>query len=104
MTTLDVKAGICGYYARIHAVKRERQSVTIMIESDCENVAAFSKILNQLTIKDIFRHPFNENAIYEQAGQCGLHPACPVPCGVIKAAEVELGLALKMDVTFKFQH
>jgi hypothetical protein len=104
MTTLDVKAGICGYYARIHAVKRERQSVAIMIESDCENVTAFSKILNQLTIQDIFHHPFNENAIYEHAGQCGLHPACPVPCGVIKAAEVELGLALKKDVTFKFQY
>lgn len=104
MTTLDVKAGICGFSARVHAVTHEKQSVAIRIESDCENVATFSKNLNQLTIKDIFRHPFNENAIYQQAGQCSLHPACPVPCGVIKAAEVALGLALKKDVILKFQY
>jgi hypothetical protein len=104
MTTIDIKAGVCGCYARVHAVKQERRSVAITIESDCDNVALFAKNLNQMNINDIFHHPFNRNPIYEQAGQCGLNPACPVPCGVMKAAEVELGLALKKDVTLRFQY
>jgi hypothetical protein len=29
------------------------------------------------------------------------HPACPVPVGIIKAVEVEAGLALAADVTIK---
>jgi hypothetical protein len=46
----------------------------------------------------------NKNKIYEKAGKCNLHPGCPVPCGVIKAAEVELGLALVRDVKIVFQN
>jgi hypothetical protein len=103
MTILDIQAGICGFYARVHAVKHEQRSVAISIESDCENVANFSERLKPMDIKSIFQHPFNRNPIYEQAGQCRLHPACPIPCGVMKAMEVELGLALKKDVTFIFQ-
>ena len=102
MTTLDIKPGICGHYARVQAFAHERRSVTIVIESDCEKISVFSSCLIPLDIKSLFHHPFNRNPIYEQAGRCGLHSACPIPCGVIKAAEVELGLALKKDVAFIF--
>jgi hypothetical protein len=44
---------------------------------------------------DIIKNPINKNPIYENAGKCNLHSSCPIPCGVIKAAEVELELALK---------
>ena len=30
-----------------------------------------------------------------------VHPACPVPSGIIKAIEVEAGLALPKDVSIK---
>jgi hypothetical protein len=102
MTILDIKPGICGHYARVQAIAHKRRSVKILIESDCEKITAFSSCLDPLDIKNLFYHPFNKNPIYEQAGRCGLHSACPIPCGVIKAAEVELGLALKRDVVFIF--
>ena len=102
MTILDIQAGICGYRARVRALKNERETVAISIESECENIAIFSKNLKPLDIKSIFQNPMNRNPVYEQAGKCGIHAACPIPCGVIKASEVELGLALKKGVTFVF--
>ena len=103
MTILDIHAGICGYHARIQALKNEQGRVAVSIESDCENIANLSGQLNPMDINGIFQHPFNRNPIYEQAGQCRLHAACPIPCGVMKATEVELGLALKKDVTLMFR-
>jgi hypothetical protein len=103
MTTLDIQAGICGYFSRVHALKKEQRSVAISIESDCQNVADYSEHLKPMDIKSMFQHPFNRNPVYEQAGICGLHPACPIPCGVMKAVEVETGLALKKNVTLKFR-
>ena len=35
------------------------------------------------------------------APTCSSHPACPVPTGIIKAIEVEAGLALPRDVATK---
>lgn len=103
MTTIDIKAGICGHFARVQAVTQEPRSVKIIIESDCENIDVFSNHLDVLNIKNLFHHPFNRNPVYEQAGRCGLHSACPVPCGVMKAAEAELGLALKKNVALIFE-
>lgn len=59
--------------------------------------------LQKLDMLDVLK-PINKNAIYEKAGRCSLHPGCPVPCGVIKAAEVELGLALMKDIRIVFQN
>jgi hypothetical protein len=52
---------------------------------------------------DILRGPINQNPIYVEAGKCKLHNSCPVPCGIAKAAEAELGLALKKNVKIEFQ-
>ena len=38
---------------------------------------------------------------HELAPGCLSHPACPVPAGIIKAIEVEAGLALPKDATIK---
>jgi len=51
---------------------------------------------------DVMKNPIHQNPVYMKAGQCKLHASCPVPCGVIKAAEAELGLALEKDVKMKF--
>ena len=103
MTRVDIEAGICGVYARVHAVKRGGRSVEITIESDCKQVIALGESLNHLDIQGLFHRPFNLNPVYEKAGRCHLHPGCPVPCAVIKAAEIELELALKKDVKLTFK-
>lgn len=58
--------------------------------------------LGKLEMKDILRGPIQENPVYEKAGKSGLHSSCPIPCALIKAAEVELGLALCRDIRISF--
>ena len=38
-----------------------------------------------------------------QSAASGLHVSCPIPLGIIKAIEVEAGLALPTDVGIHFE-
>jgi hypothetical protein len=40
--------------------------------------------------------------VFREAAKTLLHPACPVPVGIIKAIEMEAGLALPRDVEIRF--
>lgn len=104
MITVHIESGICGFNSVLRAHRIERKSVGIAIKSDCGQVAAFGDLLQKLNVDDVIRTPLNKNGVYEKAGKCNLHASCPVPCGVIKAAEVELGLALMKDVRIIFQN
>ena len=52
-------------------------------------------------IKRSFGGAGGPHTLYELAPQCLAHPACPVPSGIVKAIEVEAGLALPADVSIK---
>lgn len=73
----------------------------ISIQSECE---AIQKIAKELTEVD----PFQEisfrgkgpRALEMGVKHC-FHTACPVPVGIIKAVEIEAGLALPKDATIK---
>ncbi len=100
MAKVEVFAGICGFRTIIEA-KSEDDMVKLAIQSDC---AAITRLASQLTEVD----PFQE-ITFRRGGPLTLqmsnkycsHTACPVPVGIIKAVEVEAGLALPMDVTIK---
>ena len=104
MITVPIESGICGLETEVSACRIQRKSVRIAIRSDCEQVIALSNLLHKIDTRDVIKNPINKNTVYEKAGKCGLHSGCPVPCGVIKAAEVELGLALMKDVRIIFQN
>jgi hypothetical protein len=40
--------------------------------------------------------------VYQCASECNLHAACPVPMAILKAIEVEAGLALPRPVLIRF--
>jgi len=103
MVKLYVEAGICGFSALVKAEKIDKKHVRVQIKSDCEKVMCFANGVKRLNIIDLFRQPFNTSKVYEKAGQSHLHSSCVIPCAVFKAAEVELGLALKKDVRIVFQ-
>ncbi len=103
MITVQIDSGICGFSTNVRASKLEGRSVGIALDSDCKHIMAFGSQLKELGMTDILKAPINVNPVYETAGRCRLHSSCPVPCGVIKAAEVELGLALRRDVQIVFQ-
>ncbi|RLF05938.1 MAG: hypothetical protein DRJ60_04975 [Thermoprotei archaeon] len=97
---MSVDPGICGMKARI-IVEKRNVSVNVNIESKCSDVKAFSSNLKSLSINEVLK-PLSENRIYREAAKFLRHPSCPIPCAVLKAIEVELGLALKKDVHLTF--
>ncbi len=100
MSQVEVFSGICGFHTMIKATADD-EKVRLSIESDC---AAIQRLAAQLTEVD----PYQE-ITFRRGGpltlQLGVkfcsHTACPVPVGIIKAVEVEAGLALPADVTIK---
>lgn len=98
MATARIEAGICGFVTTVRT-SSEGSTMRVEIESDCEHIR---KLATALTEVDPFRE-----VTFRGEGPLTLalarkhcaHAACPVPTGVLKAIEVEAGLALPKDVT-----
>ena len=103
MTTVYIESGICGFCTTVRASKTKAMAMEIAIESDCKQITALGSHIQKMGMKEILKNPINKNPVYEKAGECNLHTSCPVPSGMLKAAEAELGLALKKDVKIEFQ-
>jgi Family of unknown function (DUF6951) len=100
MASAEIDSGICGYTASVRATADGR-TVRIEIESDCPHLAAMAE---ELTSVD----PFTEISFRREgpltlrvAAKHMAHAACPVPVGVIKAIEVEAGLALPKEASIR---
>lgn len=104
MAKAEVHAGDCGYSAVIEACRASKDTVQVKLHSACEMLTAMNDDL--ATVKwrgkghEVFR-PIPESAIYRSAGCHIRHPGCPVPAAIIKAIEVEVGVALARDVTIR---
>lgn len=93
-------AGICGFSTEIIAEKADKREIDIRITSECEMVRAMAQDIPSLNIMDSFKG-FMNNPVYYAAARHLRHVTCPVPCGVLKALEVEAGLALPKDVSIR---
>jgi len=103
MIIAQVEAGICGFSTLIRVSILARRSIKFTLESECDHITALGNHLSTLGIREVLKTPINQNPIYETAGRCHLHASCAVPCGVLKAAEIALGLALPKEVKIVFQ-
>ena len=100
MAKAEIHAGICGFTTTVQTTM-DGDMCTVTIESDC---AAIQRLAGHLSTVD----PFREFTLRGEGpetlalGQkfCS-HAACPVPVGIIKAIEIEAGLALPLDVSIK---
>jgi hypothetical protein len=45
-----------------------------------------------------------ESVVYQSAARHIRHTACPIPAAILKAIEVEVGIALPQDVTITFSN
>ncbi len=102
MTTVYIESGICGFATRVSVSKGKGGKVGIHIESTCEQIQGLGNEIPEMDMMDVLKSPINMNPVYIKAGRCKLHTSCPVPCGVIKAAEAELGLALRKNIKIEF--
>ncbi len=101
MTKVTIFAGVCGFSTEVIVEKIEKKRVNIRITSQCEMVRAIGEELSQLDMMSVFKG-FLDNPVYKSASRHLRHVTCPVPCGILKAVEVELGLALPRDVNISF--
>ena len=103
MVTVHVVCGICGLNTIIRAFQIHRKHVGIAIKSECEKAMSLEGPLRKLNIAKVAKTPMHKNIVYEAAGKRGLHAACLVPCGVIEAAEVEMGMTSAKDSSIVFR-
>jgi hypothetical protein len=106
VTVVKVASGVCGFTTRIQAKKVEKRTVSIELESDCPNMAALSEALKQLgalTMREILNKNEEGNPVFRVCSEHLAHSSCPVRVAILKAAEVELGLALPRPATIEFE-
>jgi len=97
-TKACISPGACGLQTTV-TVRSGGSHCVIAIDTIC---AFVSSLADELTEVDPLREVFMQDdipRIWQLAVKHRLHAACPVPVGILKAIEVEMGLALPADVS-----
>lgn len=98
MSTAIVKPGVCGMETIIKVNKKDRRTVDVSIESNCPHVKKMEEELKSINGANECFNKFSASKVYVLADKYCKHLACPIPSGIVKALEVECGLALPRDV------
>ena len=101
MTVVEVDAGCCGFTTKIEILKVDNQMVKAAVSSDCEMITAWGKELGSLDWGQCLKN-FVDSPVFKCSSKHIGHVACPVPVALLKAMEVEAGLALPANVTIRF--
>lgn len=96
MSIIKVYPGACGLETTIEAKKVAPAHVHISIKSDCKSINDM-KIGIVDAMNDLY-NGFENSKVYKKANEHIKHGACPVPCAILKAVEVEAGLAVAKDI------
>jgi hypothetical protein len=102
VTRVTVNPGVCGMVCNIEVSKVDRQQLNLKIETKCDMICELNKELDVLGLRDTLKPP-GESIVYDYASKYRLHAACPVPAAIIKAIEVEAGMALPRPVSIEFE-
>lgn len=103
MAIVEVVSGVCGFSTHIVAAADEDFLVALEITSDCAHIRQLAGELPQLSTLAELGLPITDTATYQAAARSGVHPTCPVPAAILKAAEVAAGLALPADVCIRIR-
>lgn len=100
MATAEISSGICGFSATVNA-QMEGTKVKLSIESECQAIQDLAAELTEVDpFQEITFRGSGPRSLEMGAKHC-YHTACPVPVGIIKAVEIEAGLALPKDAVIK---
>ena len=100
MAHAEIMAGNCGYTTQVET-SMDGKVCKIRMTSDC---AAIQRMAEELTEVEPFKEISFKRAMpktHEMGIKHCTHAACPVPVGIVKAIEIEAGLALPTDVTIR---
>jgi len=101
MTKVSIEPGACGMTVLVEVEKKDRSTCTLKITSECKMAEKLGKELREISMADAFKK-LTDNPVYRKGALCLKHVSCPVPSGVLKALEVELGLNVPKDVNITF--
>ena len=99
MTRVEVDHGICGFETTVTIVKNDDYTVSASIESTCSNL---SGIPPELLTFDPVMEMTSAGSLLGKLEKYITHPSCLIVPALIKAAEVEAGLALRKDACIQF--
>ena len=101
MSKAEIKPGICGFTTTVEVNKNGMRSCSLTIKSGCSHIQDLAEKLTELDPFQEIAFRGDGPAVFRAAAETLPHPACPVPVGIIKAIEVEAGLALPRPVEIK---
>jgi hypothetical protein len=103
MAKATIHPGVCGFTTVVEVTQLDMRQCKVSIQSTCQHI---QKLAAELETVDPFKEiSFRGQgpSILKLGTQYCAHPACPVPAGIIKAVEVEAGLALPQDVHIQLE-
>lgn len=103
MTKVVVHSGICGNTTTIEVVGLPERKVRVGIKSSCKKVGQIDGRLEEVDWMSLMTQRGEGYSAYQAVMQYGGHMTCPIPVAIIKAIEVEAGMALPKDVTIEFK-
>jgi hypothetical protein len=101
MTKVIINPGNCGFSVDVTVNKKKDGKAAILIDTECEMVLNMLDDISLLETRASFTGYLN-NPVYRSAAMHLQHVACPVPVGILKALEVEMGLCVSEEVRIKF--
>ncbi len=103
MSKVTVVAGPCRLKTEIIATKIDRNTVGLKIESQCAAFNALNDEIAEVNPYEEVMGKMGETKIFQAVKAHTKHAACPVACAVIKAVEIEAGLALPAAPEFTME-
>jgi Family of unknown function (DUF6951) len=100
MAKAEILAGICSFKTTVQTTM-DGDMCTVAIESECKAIQRLAGQLPSLDPLREFTYRGGGPETFDLAEKYCNHAACPVPVGIIKAIEIEAGLALPQDVSIK---
>ena len=100
MAKAEVMAGNCGFTTQIDA-KMNGNTCELHISSECKAIERMAAEITEVNPYKEISFKRTMPIIHEAGVKHCTHAACPVPVSIIKAVEVEAGLALPTDVVIK---
>lgn len=100
MASAEIESGICGFCTTVKTTTEGRK-VRVEFETECGYVEKLAEALTEVDPYKEISYRGEGPVTLKLAAEHLVHPACPVPSGIIKAIEVEAGLALPKDASIK---
>jgi hypothetical protein len=100
MASAEIDSGICGFCTTVRTTTEGRR-VRVEFETTCEHVKKLAEALTEVDPYREINYRGEGPLTFRLTAEHLVHPACPVPAGIIKAIEVEAGLALPKDASIK---